>query len=201
MNQTQKECFFHLFNRRGYVLDFSTEGFDRFTQESIGVPLCKKFGLSKGKSLEAFCWDASDEDVLKLFNDLLEYYELNIKDLPNEVEYIPLYNKCKKVIVDIKMKTDSHTCIDNSSKQKKIEKAEVTYIDNSIHIGNNNQIRDTDINGTKTSINEEKTTFANKHPIITGLIVSGIAGLVVGFLFLFSFWKDIVIWIEGLLNG
>lgn len=107
MNHIQIEGFLHLFNRGGYVLDFSTDIFDRFTQNSIGIPLCEKYGLSKGKSLEAYCQEASDEDVLKLFTDLLEYYEFNLKDLPEEKEYIPLYEKCKKVISDSTVKADN----------------------------------------------------------------------------------------------
>ena len=35
----EKQPFFKLFNRGGYVLDFSTERFDDFTQESVGVKL------------------------------------------------------------------------------------------------------------------------------------------------------------------
>lgn len=38
-----------LFNRDGYVLDFSTNGFDEFTFQSIGIRLCEKYCLSKGK--------------------------------------------------------------------------------------------------------------------------------------------------------
>lgn len=79
MNHIQKEGFLHLFNRSGNVLDFNTSGFNRFTQESVGVPLCEKYGLSKGKSLESFCQEAPEDDVEKLFTDLLEYYEFTIK--------------------------------------------------------------------------------------------------------------------------
>lgn len=104
MNNIQKEGFLRLFNRGGYVLDFSTYRFDRFTEESIGIPLCEKNGLSKGKSLEAYCHDALDEDVRKLFADLLEYYEFSLKGSPREKEFIPLYEKCKEVITAEKAK-------------------------------------------------------------------------------------------------
>lgn len=104
MNHIQKEGFLHLFNRSGNVLDFNTSGFNRFTQESVGVPLCEKYGLSKGKSLESFCQEAPEDDVEKLFTDLLEYYEFTIKGSPKEKEYIPLYEKCKEVITIEKLK-------------------------------------------------------------------------------------------------
>lgn len=52
---TKKEegIFLMLFNRNGYVLNFSTADFDVFTTNSIGVALCNRYGLSKGKSLIA----------------------------------------------------------------------------------------------------------------------------------------------------
>ena len=49
-----KEVLSSFFNSSGYVLDFSTEKFNQFTSHSIGVALCSHYGLSKGKSLEAF---------------------------------------------------------------------------------------------------------------------------------------------------
>lgn len=43
--------FLKLFNRDGYVLDFTTNDFDVFTMESIGVALCSKYNMSKGNHL------------------------------------------------------------------------------------------------------------------------------------------------------
>lgn len=71
----EKGHFLKLFNRGGYVLDFSTADFDAFTMQSIGIPLCEKYGLSKGKSLIAFVNEASNEDARRLLVDLLDYYE------------------------------------------------------------------------------------------------------------------------------
>ncbi|POO88177.1 hypothetical protein C1H57_25205, partial [Clostridium sp. 2-1] len=45
--------FLKLFNRGGYVLNFSTNDFDVFTMSSVGVPLCEHYKESKGKSLTA----------------------------------------------------------------------------------------------------------------------------------------------------
>lgn len=75
LNNIEKGCFLTLFNRGGYVLNFSTADFDVFTMQSIGVPLCAHYGLSKGRSLTAFINEASDVDAQKLLFDLLEYYE------------------------------------------------------------------------------------------------------------------------------
>lgn len=69
--------FLNFFNRGGYVLDFSTVDFDTFTHESIGVPLCETYKMSKGKSLVAYVKQASQQDIIKLFNDLMAHYELS----------------------------------------------------------------------------------------------------------------------------
>lgn len=43
--------FLKLFNRGGYVLDFTTNDFDVFTMESIGIALCNEYHMSKGKKI------------------------------------------------------------------------------------------------------------------------------------------------------
>lgn len=95
----EKEPFLRLFNRGGYVLDFGTERFDDFTQESIGVRLCNKYELSKGRSLERFASEASANQVWKLFADLLKYYEsFYIHKDTDEAEHETLYQKCKQIL-------------------------------------------------------------------------------------------------------
>lgn len=110
LTQIEKGTFMKLFNRGGYILNFSTNDFDIFTMESIGVPLCEKYGLSKGKSLTAYISMASDSETIKLFKDLLDYYEANFESEYNEkttegygypsfnAEYSRLYTKCKEII-------------------------------------------------------------------------------------------------------
>lgn len=108
MNSIEKDTFLKLFNRYGYVLDFSTPGFDAFTKESIGVAICEKYQLSKGRSLLCFSNEASEEKVLKLFTDLMEYYESSYSDFDKEThennssnekgKYRNLYLRCKKII-------------------------------------------------------------------------------------------------------
>ena len=66
MNNIEKGAFLRLFNRNGYVLNFSTNDFNSFTLESVGVPLCQKYGLSKGASLTADCSEASETEIIKL---------------------------------------------------------------------------------------------------------------------------------------
>lgn len=69
------------FNAGGYVLNFTTSGFDDFTMGSVGVPLCATYGLSKGKSLAEFVRKGKMEDVVRLFQDLIRHYEANYEEL------------------------------------------------------------------------------------------------------------------------
>jgi hypothetical protein len=100
MDQSEKSVFLRLFNRDGYVLDFSTNDFDIFTLESVGVALCQKYQRSKGASLTAFVHNAPESHVIKLFTDLLKYYELHFLDRfdKNREEYRDLYNRCKLIL-------------------------------------------------------------------------------------------------------
>lgn len=98
-----------LFNRGGYVLNFSTNEFDVFTLESVGVALCEKYKQSKGKSLMTYISEASDEDIAKLLNDLFDYYEANYKDeIENSSEYSKIYSSCKNIIDNIQYNINPH---------------------------------------------------------------------------------------------
>lgn len=115
MTEIEKGFFLSLFNRGGYVLNFSTNDFDCFTQASVGVALCDKYQMSKGKSLTAFCREASPEDVSKLLFDLLDHYEAFCKDTLGEDKYVSAYEKCKSIrdrdTAGIKIETPAITCV------------------------------------------------------------------------------------------
>lgn len=114
MTKQEEGTFLMLFNRSGYVLNFSTNDFDVFTTNSIGEALCAKYGLSKGKSLNAYLNSASDENRLKLLSDLFHYYEDNMeyeysKDYEDDLywcssisrydeRYARIYQKCKAIM-------------------------------------------------------------------------------------------------------
>ena len=109
LTQIEKGAFLKLFNRGGYVLNFTTNDFDVFTMESVGVALCAKYGFSKGKSLTEYITKGADEkEALKLLKDLLDYYKENYEQeyIYSEdedvfgcsrynAEYARLYNKCR----------------------------------------------------------------------------------------------------------
>lgn len=91
----------NFFNKCGYVLDFSTTDFDTFTYESVGVPLCEKFRLSKGKSLVAFINQTSTDVAYKLLSDLMSHYELSSeyeRDENDDIQRHKQYLKCKAII-------------------------------------------------------------------------------------------------------
>lgn len=111
MDNIEKGLFLKLFNRGGQVLDFTTADFDAFTMESVGVAVCSKYSLSKGKSLVKYISESSEEDADKLLLDLLRYYENLYRDFKKErdtritpintwgtaIDYGEYYRKCKKI--------------------------------------------------------------------------------------------------------
>jgi len=112
MTIIEKSAFTRLFNRGGYVLSFSTHDFDVFTLNSVGLALCDKYGLSKGKSLEAYVNEASDDNVIKLFKDLLDFYEFHFgKEIEENDDYSQLYKKCREIL---NRKSKSELTLDKS---------------------------------------------------------------------------------------
>lgn len=66
--------------------------------------------------------------------------------------------------------------------------------DKSVNIGDGNKISNSKIaNEITNDLSEKKTTFYERHPVVCSFLISLVAGVVV----LFSFWSEIVKWIEG----
>jgi len=128
ISNIEKGVFLSLFNRAGYVLNFSTDSFNVFTQSSIGIPLCEHYGLSKGKSLTAYINEAKEHDVIKLLSDLLEYYEsyyqLEIDSDEDSYsgrqnkEYQAYYKRCRTVMDRIKLNLTPFTDAGETLKEK-----------------------------------------------------------------------------------
>lgn len=66
-----------------------------------------------------------------------------------------------------------------------------------ISIGNKNKISNSVI-GEQTNLNKEtkKETFVQKYPVIISIVIS----FIVGFFLMFSFWHDVIQFIEDLLK-
>lgn len=116
ISKKEEGAFLSLFNRNGYVLDFTTNEFDVFTTNSIGVALCSKYQSSKGKSLVAYLNQANDNDRTTLLKDLFQYYEDKMEyeynpeyeDFSNwsfssryNETYAKIYEKCREIIVKL----------------------------------------------------------------------------------------------------
>lgn len=67
------------------------------------------------------------------------------------------------------------------------------YINHSINIGDGNKIKGTTIGGKHIDGSEKRKTFYENHPIIVGVLISVIAGVVL----MFSFWEKVIEFIEG----
>lgn len=63
-----------------------------------------------------------------------------------------------------------------------------------INIGNGNRIKNSNIaEKIEADLSVGKKRFYDKHPWISGFVIS----FIVGFLLLFHFWVYIINWIEG----
>ncbi len=70
-----------LFNQGGYVLDFTTDQFDSFTVSSVGIRICEKYKLSKGKSFREFIEKEDDCLIKNFFKICFNITNINIKRL------------------------------------------------------------------------------------------------------------------------
>ena len=129
LNPIEIGCFVNLFNRGGYVLNFSTADFDAFTMQYTGIPLCEKYKQSKGKSLIAFTSDENvkPEEIANLLFALLEHYEIYY-----QAEYDESYEEnsylCK---YDPKMKSLYRKCReyrDREVNERGVLTSQVNYI-------------------------------------------------------------------------
>jgi hypothetical protein len=122
ITNTEKFIFLKLFNRGGYVLDFTTPDFDAFTLDSIGVALCNKYKLSKGGSLNAYIREANEEHVIKILSDLFLYYENYYfdfkKEIDNEKEKFQLYRRCKAIYDRLKSGDETFSLLTENLKEK-----------------------------------------------------------------------------------
>ena len=96
----EKLCISRLFNKGGYVLDFSTSKFDDFTQECVGIRLTEHYNLSKGASLEKFLADNDASIAVVLLENLLEYAKAS--DDFFEVSNMNAVGKCNEIIAKYK---------------------------------------------------------------------------------------------------
>lgn len=66
-----------------------------------------------------------------------------------------------------------------------------------IKIGNNNKIKNSTISENLTIENDNKENWFQKHPVVTGIL----SAVVAGFVLMFSFWSDLVEFIQKFIGG
>lgn len=109
MAPADKATFLNFFNEGGYVFDFSNDTFDNFTLGSVGFEIRLKYKLSKGSSLQQFARDSDDATIIKLFTDLIYYYEKKLlgKSIFDTVERHNKFLICKNLIQKYKTNTSN----------------------------------------------------------------------------------------------
>ena len=65
---------------------------------------------------------------------------------------------------------------------------------NSVHIGNGNKIKHSNIAGSMQESSNENRSFFERHPLLTGILGAVVAGVIL----MFSIWESIITWIEGI---
>ncbi|MDU5062159.1 MAG: abortive infection family protein [Actinomyces sp.] len=93
-----------LLNEGGYVLNFSTPDFDRFTYSIIGIRLVEHFGSSKGKSLQSYVETADRADSTKLLRALMDEWE-QVRRPKADQASISLAEHCYKVLSAVTTQT------------------------------------------------------------------------------------------------
>lgn len=119
----EREIIKRFFVTDGYVFNFSTPRFDSFTYHSIGVKLCERYKLSKGKSFCNFIDESNTKIIIMLVSDLLDYYEVNYDDLPDKMKKDKQVEKVKAILHDYNYlldKVDSFNKEHNSFEHTKI---------------------------------------------------------------------------------
>ncbi len=131
--------------------------------------LCEKFDKANRQE---------DEELRAILRELSEDGYLNIHWADDKPYYVIINNSARTY----------------DERLSEFEKQKTVYINNnSINIGDNNKIKNSQI-AHHINKNADEKNFAEKHPII----ISFITRLITGIILLFSFWEKIINWIEGL---
>lgn len=107
-------------------------------------------------------------------------------------EYIKVegsYLDPQKVVISNSARTYEEQLTENEPQNRKDNGPSIT-------IGDNNRIKNSTISISRSTSSQEKKNFFKDHPIVCGVIISVIAA----FIMMFSFWKQIVAFIERLFS-
>ena len=113
LSPSEKICIKKLFNTNGYVLDFSNENFDDFTEQCVGVRLKEYYKCSKGEALERYVDEADISNVIILVQELLKY--ANTNDDFFVLNHTNSVNLCMEMIKKYKLYSDKQRNIQNEN--------------------------------------------------------------------------------------
>ncbi len=131
------------------------------------------------------------EELRGLLRELVQKNYINIKWADNMPYHVFIHNSARTY--------NNHL----SEQERQSKRADLSNEDddliniNSIYIGNGNKIQNSSISTKCTDEiiepSHKNKSFYDRHPAICGLLISLAAGIIL----LFSFWKEIVNFIEG----
>ena len=132
--------------------------------------LCEKFQKASPQQVQ---------ELREILRELSEKGYMKIQWADNKPYYIRINNSAR---------TYEEQLAEYESKNKAFKTQNIT-------IGNNNKIKNSTIAGTiGTNDTTQKNGFYEKHPILCAFLISLAAGIIL----LFSFWSQIISFIEGL---
>ena len=106
-------------------------------------------------------------------------------------------NKPYRVVINNAARTYDERLAEYEAERAAVQNITYNITDKSVTIGNGNKIKGSTIAGEidNYSVNTpEKKSFFVDHPVLSAVI----AGVIVAFVMMFSFWEKIVDFIEGL---
>lgn len=112
---------------------------------------------------------------------------------------IPMWadNKPYRVVINNAARTYDERLAEYEAERAAVQNITYNITDHSVTIGSGNKIKGSTIAGKieNSSVNTpEKKSFFADHPVLSAVI----AGVIVAFIMMFSFWDKLVSWIEGL---
>jgi len=138
--------------------------------------LCKRWTTSSGSEFL---------ELQGIVRELRELNFINVKFADNKPYIVTLNNSAR---------TYNERLAEYEA--DKLKQTPTYLVNHGITIGDGNSFSNSNIAGGNSSIttSADKKNFAERHPLLVSLIV----GVISGFILMFSFWENIVNWIEAI---
>lgn len=109
---------------------------------------------------------------------------------------IPMWadNKPYRVVINNAARTYDERLAEYEAERAAVQNITYNITDQSLTIGNGNKIKGSTVAGKIENNTPEKKSLFADHPVLSAVI----AGVIVAFIMMFSFWDKLVSWIEGL---